>query len=721
VTDAESPSQSPKTLYLSLALLLLAAGLLFFSALGRSPLIEPDEGRNAEVGREMMVTGDWISPHFNGFVVLDKPAVFFWMVAASLKTFGVSEWAARFPSALMGVATMLLVWFLAGRMFGGSTGLRAGLIFVTSPLALVLAREVIFDMTLTFLVTLAMVAFWLAEENQYRVPWFELLMFAAMGLAVITKGFVGILIPLISILIYQAVRGRWREWLRLRWGWGLLVLLAVALPWFIAVSMRNPDFPRYAFWNESLKRFATGAARRGGGIFYYIPVFVGGFFPWSLFVLIAGWNRLRRWRELRQELGRPILFLLCWAAWVFVFFTLSHSKLPTYFLPAIVPLSILAAQVWQDVGEEGQTRAPDWLTAGFALLLGLGVIAAAASHSWLYTWLAKRLHGKVQPDVSGFIQPCLLYTGLILAALGFLGRRLAIEMRGRTAAAATFALAAAIFPVLALRWYTPWRLFAEGHSSRRLAETILASPLRDSPIVGYYYFRNSLPFYLHRPEDLLSIHWGEMTSNYQVAHQAALRRAGDERVGKGVLLTLPEFWALAKANTQPVLVISPNSLVENLYENAKRIEPLWNGADFSVWEIPPVNASNAETPCIQAEKEASSLPNWPEVYKSYKTFAQCDDAAIGEGYSDSVARLLADAWDSADELNRLVSRDGAFESFVLRHIDELMSSSQAKRILENAAARCPAHAEPLCTAIVARTREVFVETHRQPPVSREKR
>ncbi len=558
--------------------------------------MEPDEGRNAEVGREMMATGDWTSPHFNTFVVLDKPAVFFWMVAASLKTFGVSEWAARFPSALMGMATMLLVWFLGRRMFGDASGLRAGLIFATSPLALVLAREVIFDMTLTFFVTLAMVAFWLAEEDRYLTPWFEALMFAAMGVAVITKGFVGFLIPVISILIYQAVRGRWHAWLHLRWGWGILIFLAVVLPWFVAVSLRNPDFPHYAIWNESLKRFATGSARRGGGILYYIPVFLGGFFPWSLFVLLAGWNRLRRWRELREEAGRPIMFLLCWAVWVFIFFTVSHSKLPTYFLPAIVPLSILAAHVWQEVGADGQKRPPDWLTAGFASLLGLGVLVAAASHSWLYTWAEKRMGEKIQPQVAALVQPSLLYAGLILAALGFLGRRMATRMRGRTVAVATFAFAAVIFPAVALRCYTPWRFYAESHSSRRLAETILASPLRNAPIFGYYYFRNSLPFYLRRPEGLLSIHWGEMTSNYQVAHQAALRRTEGDRVGKGVLISVPEFLTLAKTSTQPFLVITPNTLVEHLFENAARIEPLWSEWDFSVWEIRPADASGVQTP-----------------------------------------------------------------------------------------------------------------------------
>ncbi len=580
---------------LSLGLLLITAAVLFFAGLGRLPLLEPDEGRNAEVGREMLASGDWITPHFNGFTYLDKPAVYFWMVAASMKTFGVSETAARFPSALMGLATMLLVWFLARRMFGDSAGLRAGIVFAACPLALVLAREVIFDMTLTFLVTLAMVAFWIAEERSFLAPRFDFLMFAAMGVAVITKGFVGVLIPVVAILIYEMACGSWREWLRLRWGWGVLVFLVVCLPWFIAVSLRNPDFPRYAFWNESLKRFTTSTAHRGGGVLYYLPVFLGGFFPWSLFLLMAGWNRLRRWRELKQESSRPIVFLLSWAVWVFVFFTLSHSKLPAYFLPAVVPLSILMGAVWQDAGKQEQVRPPDWLTAGFALLLGLGVLVAATSQSWLYTSLQVRLAKRLQPNVLELIKPSLLYTGLILAALGFLGRRLAAKLRGQTLGIATFALASIILPTLVLRWYTPLRLLAEANSSRRLATAILSSPERDSAVFGYYYFRTSLPFYLRRPVGLLSIKWGEMTSNYQVEHQAEARRAPGSQSGNGVLVTVPEFHALTKSNPRPILVMTPNSLVQDLWRNVGRIDPLWNESDFSVWEVPPVNAVQPES------------------------------------------------------------------------------------------------------------------------------
>jgi 4-amino-4-deoxy-L-arabinose transferase-like glycosyltransferase len=578
-------------LALHLFLLLVAAAVLFFVGSGRLPLFEPDEGRNAEVAREMLASGDWITPHFNGFAYLDKPAVYFWMVAASFKTFGVSEGAARLPSALMGVATMLLIWFVARRMFGNSVGLRAGLIFACCPLTLVFAREVIFDMTLTFFVTLSMAAFWLAEDANFQKPWLDLIMFAGMGAALITKGPVGILLPMGSLLIYRLVRGRWQGPNRLRWRWGLLVLLAVALPWFIAVSVRNPDFPRYAFWNESLKRFLSGNAHRGGGFFYYIPVYLGGLFPWSLFLLIAGGNRLRRWRELRRPEARPVLFLLGWAVWVFVFFTISHSKLPGYFLPAVVPLSILSGLIWQGVGKDAQARPPDWLTAGFALLLGIGIVVAGTSSSWVFASVQLRLAKKLHPAVLGLVKPSLLYSGLILGALAIVGRNLASRLRGRVLAVVTFALAAAIVPMLVIRWLVPLKLYAETNSSRRQAAAILSSPQKQAPLFGYYCFRTSLPFYLRRPVGLISSQWGEMTSNYQVVRQAEARRAGAGQAGKGLLLDLAEFRALANSTQQVILVMVPNAQVGNLSENVERIEPLWAEWDFSVWEVLPAQAT----------------------------------------------------------------------------------------------------------------------------------
>jgi len=182
-------------------LLLGLAGALFFAGLGSLPLLEPDEGRNAEVAREMLASGDWIAPHYNGLAYLDKPAVFFCMVALSFKVGGLQEWAARAPSALMGLCLLLLAWILTRRMFSNATALRAVVVSATAPLVVVFSRLVIFDMTLAFLITLAMVSFWFAEAAEFQRPGLDILMFFAMGMATITKGPVGFLLPLLSITV----------------------------------------------------------------------------------------------------------------------------------------------------------------------------------------------------------------------------------------------------------------------------------------------------------------------------------------------------------------------------------------------------------------------------------------------------------------------------------------------------------------------------------------
>jgi 4-amino-4-deoxy-L-arabinose transferase-like glycosyltransferase len=389
-------------LVLPLLLLSVLAGCLFFAGLGSLPLLEPDEGRNAEVAREMLASGDWITPHYDALPYLDKPAVLFWLVASSFKVAGLHEWSARAPSALMGLCLLLLSWFLTRRMFGGSTAVRAGVVIATAPLVMVFSRLVIFDMTLAFLTTLAMASFWFAEAAEFRRPGLDILMFLAMGLATITKGPVGFLLPLLSITAYQALRGKLRELKRLRWGLGCAAFLAATLPWFISISIRHPDFPRYALLEESLARYASGMAHREGGLLYYFPVYLAGFFPWSFFLIWAGWNRHKRWKEIRLERHRSTLFLLTWSVVTFVFFSISRSQLPGYFLPAIVPLGILMAKAWEDVGSNPSLRSPDWLTAGFASLLGV-VLSLRLPLSWRSS--APRTRIWQRPSIRQF-SPC---------------------------------------------------------------------------------------------------------------------------------------------------------------------------------------------------------------------------------------------------------------------------------------------------------------------------
>jgi len=555
-------------------------------------LFEPDEGRNAEVAREMLASGDLITPHFNSLTYLDKPAVYFWMVASSFRLWGVTEWAARFPSALMALGTMLLVWFLARRMFGNSMGWLAAIILATTPLAIAYARLVIFDMTLAFLVTVAMTSFWFAEESGYRRPWLEVLLFAAMGLAAITKGPVGFLLPLLSIMLFQALRGKFRELKKLRWGLGVLVFLAAALPWFIAVSVRNPEFPRYALWQESLQRFATGSTRRGGNFLYYIPVYFLGFFPWSFFLFFAAVNKWKRWRTLRDEAHKPILFLLSWATLIFMFFSVSQSKLPGYFLPATVPLAILMAKFWGEVGTEDAGRRPDWLTAGFAVLIVLGLLVAATPQVFRFSSVEIALTEKIPPRVVGLLKPSLFYSGLILVALGIIGRNLVARRTGKTLAMGSLALVALTVPLLILRWLAPLESFAATSSSRQLARTILESPAKDLPLYGYYCFRPGLVFYLQRPVGLVTADASELTSNYISARLAELRRQSASPALPGApppseLLWVPrDLRARALYSPQGMLVMVRNRDVSKLSQTVPEMEPMWNDWEFSIWKIP---------------------------------------------------------------------------------------------------------------------------------------
>lgn len=597
---AARPSLSSLASNFPLRHLLGLAGVcacLFFVQLGRLPLLEPDEGRNAEVAREMLRAGHWLVPHFNSLAYLDKPVVFFWLVAGSFRLLGTSEAAARLPSALAALGTVLLAWFLARRMFDDRTAWRAGIILATAPLFFLFSRIVIFDMTLTFFITLAMLAFWLASAGDFRSPWPEVTLFAAMGVATLTKGPVGFLIPLLSILAYRLFRpsADGLRWKRLRWSLGCAVFLVLVMPWFLAVTWRHPDFPRYVFWFESLQRFAGGRAHRPGSIFYYLPVYLAGFFPWSLCLLFAAWKRLVRWKEWKRHTSPEVFFLLAWAGVVFVFFSISRSKLPGYFLPALVPLSLLMTHVWSEAGSPSADGPPDWLTGGFAALIGMGILLALAAWRMAhFSPVGFLLHKKLPLSVLPLVQPTLIYSGLILAAVGVLGRNLVSRLQGAALSAVALALLALASPLVALRWLAPVEAYAVATSSRRLARTILASPERNLPVYGYYYFRTGLPFYLERPVGLVTSDADEMTSNYVALRWAEAHRS-TARGGKpspdefhGLLLDAEEFRARIQAGSEPTLVLVRDydaGDLEKLFR-ARNPLPLWNEWRDAVWEIP---------------------------------------------------------------------------------------------------------------------------------------
>ncbi len=312
----------------------------FLQYLGRLPLIDPDEGRYAEIPREMLERGDLITPTLNYVKYLEKPPLLYWLNAASIKIFGTSEFAGRLPSALCGLATVLATYLIARRLYDRRTALISAIILGTSAGFVLQSRIILTDMLLTFCLTTALGAFIVAAQQERRrgsvLPWYLFYLFCA--LAVLAKGLIGIVFPAGIIFLYLMLNRRWKLLAEMRLGTGLLLFLAVTVPWFVAVSLRNPEFINFFFIYEHFERFTSTVHDRYQPVWFFLPVLLGTMLPWSFFIPGA---LSSAWRERRHENGSPGLYLLIWIIVIFLFFSKSGSKLVPYILPIFPPLAIL--------------------------------------------------------------------------------------------------------------------------------------------------------------------------------------------------------------------------------------------------------------------------------------------------------------------------------------------------------------------------------------------
>jgi len=507
--------------------------------LGAYPLLEPDEGRNVEVAREMARSGDYVLPTLDGLPYLDKPATYFATVAFALQALGDSEGAARLPSLLFTLGTVALVWRLGRHLGPPGTGEIAAVALATMPLVLAFSRTVIFDSALAFLETLALAAAWwgFAEERQRRT-WFALA-WAALGLGAITKGPVAVAVPLLIITAFGFGAGvRLRPFFSLRaWPW----FFVTALPWFVAVSLRRPDFPGYAFVYESLRRVATRSAGRPGPFWYFAPVLLAGSFPWigpAVAAAVRAWTlRARR----REPDGRAAVLVASWALVPLVFFSLSQSKLPGYYLPALPAVALAAGMLLAQALRDGvairQARAGT-LVVG-AVLAALAVALIVFSNGIFRPIPLSPLVRNALPGVVFGLGAALL-AGAVLAILG--ARRGSVWLM-----AAGLAL-----PVIG----TPFAgrgflaTLAADRSSRDLAASIEAAA-RGARVVGVEAYPTSLRYYLDRPVLLSSGSAVELTSNYIAS------RAAEFHAREGTPLR-PEGWwrgALAEC-TEPTVFVA---------------------------------------------------------------------------------------------------------------------------------------------------------------------
>ncbi len=358
-----------------LSLLTLFLGIAFFQFLGRIPLMEPDEGRYAEIPREMLESGDFITPFLNYVKYFEKPPLHYWLNALSFSVFGQNEFAARFPGALMGLLTCLLAYFAGRKLFCRRSGLLAALILGTSTGFLLQARIDITDLTLTCALSASLFFFILAAgEGEQRKGLYYHLFYACAALAVLAKGLIGIVFPCAIIFIQLVVTRNWRLVREMRLATGIPLFLLVAAPWFVAVSLQNPEFPRFFFIHEHFERFLTKVHGRYKPFWYFVPVLAGTMFPWALFIPSA----LKGvWRERLSRDGRSRLFLAIWIIVIFIFFSKSDSKLIPYILPIFPPLALLMGRAFSRSFPviAGAVKIEGYILAALLTLFGTGCIA----------------------------------------------------------------------------------------------------------------------------------------------------------------------------------------------------------------------------------------------------------------------------------------------------------------------------------------------------------
>ncbi len=324
----------------SLTLLALAALVIWFANLDYRKLIKPDEGRYAEISREMAASGDWVTPRLNGIKYFEKPPLHYWAGAAAFALFGQHEWAARLWSALTGALGIILAWYAGRRLFGAAAGLYAAVVLGSSLMYVVVGHLNTLDMGLTLLLFAALCAFLLAQRDQAgereNAVWMHTAWAATAG-AVLTKGLVGLVVPSATLVLYTLVQRDWRLWQRLHLITGVLLFLAITAPWFVIVSMRNPEFAWFFFVHEHFLRYTTTIHQRVEPWYYFLALLVAGTLPWTSVVADAAWSA---WKPEPGATFQARRFLLIWCAFVLLFFSASGSKLPPYILP-LFPASAL--------------------------------------------------------------------------------------------------------------------------------------------------------------------------------------------------------------------------------------------------------------------------------------------------------------------------------------------------------------------------------------------
>ncbi|MBA4190185.1 MAG: hypothetical protein C0467_19545 [Planctomycetaceae bacterium] len=476
-------------------ILLAVAAILTLPNLGAVSLWDMDEGVNAQAAREMREADTWVIPTFNYQLRTAKPVMLYWLQRASYAAFGVNEWSARLPSVLASWLIVLMIYELARQMFGRSTGLLAGVVLASVSHFSFLAHAATPDATLLMYTCLTYLAFWTFHRNNSRAWWVPTA--AACGLAMLTKGPVGVALPGVVFFLYFAWNRELGRLLDRRFFLASVVFIFVAIPWYALVaSETRGEWLAAFFGNENVNRFLSPMeGHRGGPWFYPVAIFVL-FAPWTAFLIGAVWYGAKATRstqtgegemgrggdtETNSEGVRPYRFLVCWAVAYLVFFSAAATKLPNYVFPVYPALAILTARFiirWRD----GELTVPQWMMPAAAAGLvvnGLIVVGGMLFAERLFPGLGIWALLGLAPAAGGIAMAWYLRKG------------------DRNAAVVAVSVAAIAFVSVLVAW-VPGVVERQRAPRDLVRATGLSDPTREFRIASYAWFEPSVVFYTGR-------------------------------------------------------------------------------------------------------------------------------------------------------------------------------------------------------------------------------
>ena len=542
-------------------LLTAAVAFVLLYKLGSIALFEPDEGRNAEKAREVLLLNDWITPHENFYPVLDKPIFFYWLIALFYQLFGVSEWTARLPSLLSAFGCVFLIYRFSRAHWGRWVALWSALILVTSVEFFILARTVIFDMPLTFCETVALLAFYEAKqsENRRRRAALCLAMYLALGAGTLIKGLVALVIPGIVFFLFILLRRRWQILRRIYLIPGAGVFLAVVLPWYLQAEARNPGYLNYYLWAEHFGRYTTASFDRSEPWYYFIGVALVGFFPWTL---VLPWIIKNLWRRSWDD---KTVYLVLWVSVPLLFFSASHSKLPHYILPIFPALSILAGATLVGLYEQSVSKLR-WVMISVWVVQSLNAL-----YLLLGAFYPTILAHQIRERFSDMAFLLWLYATVSLVILGYMASRWITHDRVRQG---PIYLAQVVGLSVFFMLLTEVMISAAPDRSAKQTAMAVLSHLRSGEQVALFEtYMSGLPFYLRaeRPVWLITHESKKRTflGNY---YTIGKRHDPVTPWGKAIF-NLDDFAKQWKTRRQPFLVIlkdkNLNQLAETIGETPK--------------------------------------------------------------------------------------------------------------------------------------------------------